>query len=108
MTCIVGTVQRNLKTECCMSNLEGAILSDYLLLQCVSKGGVADIYRARQNDEGNHEVAVKVFRSSFAQQAAFRDYFMAEAEKIGQFEHPHILPLLEFGEGEDLLYLVMP
>ncbi|HVB21180.1 MAG TPA: serine/threonine-protein kinase [Ktedonobacteraceae bacterium] len=91
-----------------MSNLEGAILSDYLLLQCISKGGIADVYRARQNGEGNHEVAAKVFRSSFAQRATFRDYFMTEAEKIGQFEHPYILPLLEFGEGEDLLYLVMP
>ncbi|HLJ33278.1 MAG TPA: serine/threonine-protein kinase [Ktedonobacteraceae bacterium] len=91
-----------------MSNLEGAILSDYLLLQCISKGGIADVYHARQNGEGNHEVAAKVFRSSFAQRAAFRDYFMAEAEKIGQFEHPHILPLLEFGEGEDLLYVIMP
>lgn len=91
-----------------MSNLEGAILSDYLLLQCISKGGIADVYRARQHGEGNHEVAAKVFRSSFAQRATFRGYFMAEAEKIGQFEHPHILPLLEFGEGEDLLYVVMP
>ncbi len=108
MTCIVGAIQRNLKTGCCMSNLEGAILSDYLLLQCISKGGIADVYRARQHSEGNYEVAAKVFRSSFAQRADFRDYFMAEAEKIGQIEHPHILPLLEFGEGEDLLYVVMP
>ncbi|MEO8970171.1 MAG: protein kinase [Ktedonobacteraceae bacterium] len=91
-----------------MSNLEGAILSDYFLLQCISKGGIADVYRAREQGEGNHEVAAKVFRSSFAQRATFRDYFMTEAEKIGQFEHPHILPLLEFGEGEDLLYVVMP
>ena len=91
-----------------MSNLEGAILSDYLLLQCISKGDVADVYRARQNGEGNHEVAAKVFRPTFAGRAAFREYFMTEAEKIGQFEHPNILPLLEFGEGEDLLYVVMP
>ncbi len=108
MTCIVGAIQRNLKTGCCMSNLEGAILSDYLLLQCISKGGIADVYRARQHGEGNYEVAAKVFRSSFAQRTDFRDYFMTEAEKIGQIEHAHILPLLKFGEGEDLLYVVMP
>jgi len=91
-----------------MSDLEGVMLSDYLLLQCISKGGMADVYRARQNGEGNFEVAVKVYRSSFAQQESFRDYFMAEAEKIGQFDHPNILPLLEFGEGEGLLYVVTP
>ena len=93
MVYMVGAILRNLKTGCCMSNLEGAILSDYLLLQCISKGGIADVYRAEQNGEGNHEVAAKVFRSSFAQRATFRDYFMTKPEKFGQFEHPHILPL---------------
>ena len=96
------------KRGICMSDLEGVILSDYLLLQCISKGGMADVYRARQNGEENFEVAVKVYRSSFAQQESFRDYFMAEAEKVGQFDHPNILPLLEFGEGDGLLYVVTP
>src|SRR5690349_11728706 len=90
-----------------MSDLEGVMLSDYLLLKCVSKGGVADVYRARQvTGEGNFEVAVKIFRPGYAQRESFREYFMTEAEKIGQFDHPNILPFLEFGEGEDLLYTV--
>ncbi len=94
---------------CRMSDLlEGAMLSEYLLLHCISRGGIADVYRARQTGEGNYEVAVKVFRPGFAQREPFRDYFMAEAEKIGQFEHPNILPFLEFGEGEGLLYSVTP
>ena len=88
--------------------LEGAMLSDYLLLQCISRGGVADVYRARQVGEGNYEVAVKIFRPGYARRESFREYFMAEAEKIGQFEHPNILPFLEFGEGENLLYSVTP
>src|SRR3989440_7241780 len=91
-----------------MSDLEGVILSDYLLLRCINKGGVADVYRARQNGEGNYEVAIKVYRPGYAQRDSFRDYFMAEAEKIGQFEHANILPFLEFGEGEGLLYAVTP
>ena len=88
--------------------LEGVQLSDFLLIKCISRGGVADVYRGRQVGEGNYEVAVKVFRPGYAQRAAFRDYFMTEAEKIGQFEHPNILPFLEFGEGEGLLYTVTP
>ena len=91
-----------------MSDLEGAILSEYLLLKCISKGGTADVYRARQQSGGNYEVAVKVFRPGYAQRKSFRDYFMAEADKIGQLDHPHILPFLEFGEGEGLLYTVTP
>jgi serine/threonine protein kinase len=88
--------------------LEGVMLSEYLLLQCISRGGIADVYRARQTGEGNYEVAVKVFRPGYAQRESFREYFMAEAEKIGLFEHQNILPFLEFGEGADLLYSVTP
>lgn len=107
-----------------MSDLEGVMLSDYLLLECISKGGVADVYRARRMEEGSeqridgeygrqseedgYEVAVKVFRSGYAQRESFRECFMTEAEKIGLFEHPNILPFLEYGEGEGLLYMVTP
>jgi serine/threonine protein kinase len=90
-----------------MSNLAGVVLSDYLLLECISRGSVADVYRARQND-GQYEVAVKVFRSGYAEREAFRAHFLQEAEKIGQFDHPHILPFIEYGEGEGLLYSVTP
>jgi serine/threonine protein kinase len=88
--------------------LEGVMLSEYLLLQCISRGRIADVYRARQTSEGNYEVAVKVFRTGFVQRGSFREYFMAEAGKAGQVEHPNILPILEFGEGEGLLYTVTP
>ena len=88
--------------------LEGVMLSEYLLLQCISRGKVADVYRARQTGEGNYEVAVKVLRTGYVQREFFREYFMTEAEKVGQFEHPNILPILEFGEGEGLLYSVTP
>lgn len=88
--------------------LEGVQLSDFLLVKCISRGGVADVYQGRQVSGGNYEVAVKIYRSGYAQRESFREYFMSEAEKIGQLEHPNILPFLEFGEGEGLLYAVTP
>ena len=95
-----------------MSDLTGVMLSDYLLQACINKGGVADVYRGRQVSgevlAQPFDVAVKVFRSGYAQRVSFREYFMTEAEKIGQFDHPNILPFLEYGEGENLLYLVTP
>lgn len=95
-----------------MSDLEGVMLSEYVLTRCISKGGVADVYRAHQVNEqgasGPFEVAVKVFRPGYAQRESFRTYFMTEAEKIGRLNHANILPFLEYGEGEDLLYLVTP
>ena len=83
------------------------MLSDYLLLECISRGSVADVYRARQNN-GQYEVAVKIFRPVYAERETFRTHFLREAEKIGQFDHPHILPFIEYGEGEGLLYSVTP
>lgn len=95
-----------------MSDLEGVLLGDYLLLQRLSKGGVADVYRARRmdevNTEGGHDVVVKIYRPTHARRETFREHFLSVAEKLGQLEHSHILPCLEYGEGEDLLYLVTP
>jgi serine/threonine protein kinase len=91
-----------------MSDLEGVILSDYLLLRRISKGGIADVYHARVQAQEGYEVAVKVYRSAYAQRKSFRQYFITQAERIGHLEHPHILPLLEYGEGENLLYTVAP
>ncbi len=84
------------------------MLSDYLLLERISRGNVADVYRARQNNAGQYEVAVKIFRPGYAEREIFRAYFLYEAEKIGQFDHPHILPFIEYGEGQGLLYSVTP
>ncbi|MBV9232084.1 MAG: protein kinase [Chloroflexi bacterium] len=91
-----------------MPDLEGIILGDYLLLECVSKGSIADVYRAQRNGEGSYEAAVKVFRPGYAQHESFRKYFMAEAEKIGHLVHPNILPFLAYGEREGVLYAVTP
>jgi serine/threonine protein kinase len=91
-----------------MANLEGVILSDYLLLECISRSSLADVYRACQHDASQYEVAVKVFRVDYAEREAFRSCFIYEADKIGKFAHPYILPLLEYGEGKELLYAVTP
>jgi hypothetical protein len=57
----------NRKRGICMSDLEGVMLSEYFLLQSIRRGGVADVYRARQNGEDSYEVAVKVYRPGYAQ-----------------------------------------
>ena len=60
-------------------------------------------------------MAIKVIRAGFGEDAIFRERFLREAQAISRLSHPHILPLIEFGEdhtpfGENhaLLYLVMP
>jgi serine/threonine protein kinase len=91
-----------------MAGLEGTRLGDYELVESIGSGGMAEVYRARQLTAFNREVAVKVIRSGFSQQDEFRARFLREAQAISRLSHPNILPLIEFGEENQNLYLVMP
>lgn len=91
-----------------MSDLEGVLLGDYYLEKRLSKGGIADVYYGHRSGQSTFEVALKVFHSRYAQQTSFRTHLRAQVEMIGHFEHPNILRVLEYGEGEGLLYVVTP
>ncbi len=92
-----------------MTDFVGETLGKYVLQQRISRSGVADVYRARCVDsDAAPDVAVKVFRANFARHVAFREYFMQATEKVSRFRHPNILPLLEYGVDEDVLYVVHP
>jgi serine/threonine protein kinase len=91
-----------------MAGLEGTRLGDYELVEQIGSGGMAEVYRAMQLTAFNREVAVKVIRPGFSQQQEFRARFLREAQAISRLSHPNILPLIEFGEESQTLYLVMP
>ncbi|GAC1359845.1 MAG: hypothetical protein NVS2B12_38460 [Ktedonobacteraceae bacterium] len=84
------------------------MLGDYCLEERLSRGGIAAVYYGYRNGQPDYKVAVKVFHAKYAQQPAFRAHLRAQVEMIGRFEHAHILPMLEYGEGEGLLYVVTP
>jgi serine/threonine protein kinase len=91
-----------------MPGLEGTRLGAYELIERVGEGGMADVYRARQLTAFGREVALKVIRPEFTGDEPFRRRFLREAHAISRLSHPHILPLIEFGDERGLLYLVMP
>src|SRR5215467_2118216 len=91
-----------------MAGLEGTRLGAYELIQRVGAGGMAEVYRARQLTAFNREVAIKVIRAHFTEDPSFRERFLREAQAITKLSHPNILPLIEFGEEDGVLYLVMP
>lgn len=91
-----------------MAGLEGARLGAYELVERIGGGGMADVYRAKQTTAFGREVAVKVIRSGFSEDQMFRERFLREAQAIAKLSHPNILPLIEFGQEGDILYLVMP
>lgn len=91
-----------------MAGLEGMKLGSYEILQRIGSGGMAEVYRARQLTAFGREVAIKVVRAGYSEDPNFRERFLREAQAISKLSHPNILPLIEFGEQEEMLYLVMP
>jgi tRNA A-37 threonylcarbamoyl transferase component Bud32 len=88
--------------------LQGTHLGKYELIECIGQGGMADVYRAKQFSAFEREVALKVMRPEYTGDRVFRWRFLREAHAISRLSHPNILPLIEFGEEDEILYLVMP
>lgn len=89
-----------------MTDLTGRTLGAYQIIEEIGHGGMANVYRATQPSIGR-EVAVKVLPSHFLQDRTFVKRFTREVQVIARLQHPHILPVYDFGEQEGLPYIVM-
>src|SRR5712692_3618662 len=87
-----------------MGLTSGAMFGPYRILGRLGAGGMATIYHAYQPNP-EREVALKVISPALAKQAAFRARFRREANVLARLEHPHILPIYEVGEIEELPYI---
>jgi serine/threonine protein kinase len=104
---LADLINRAMLLEDSMAGLEGARLGAYELIERVGSGGMADVYRAKPSGAGR-EVAAKIIRRGFSEDPLFRQRFLREAQAIAQLSHPHISPLIDFGEEQDIFYLMMP
>src|SRR4051794_25340273 len=59
----------------------------------------------RAGGPGRTEVALKVLRPELAADEAFRKRFEREATMASKVDHPNVVPILERGEADGLLYL---
>ncbi len=89
-----------------MSELVGRVFRSYEILQELGRGGMAVVYLARQQNM-DRLVAIKVISAAYSQEPDFRARFDQEARTIARLEHPHILPVIDYGEEEFGAYLVM-
>src|SRR5437899_2943673 len=67
---------------------------------------MATVYLA-EDMRHRRQVAVKVLRPELAATLG-ADRFTREIETVAQFQHPHILPLLDSGQADGFFYYVMP
>ena len=89
-----------------MADLSGKTFGQYQLLEPISSGGMATIYRAYQPGL-DRVVAIKVLPEFLLNQPGFLERFKIEAQAIAKLDHPHILPVYDYGEAERTPYLVM-
>src|SRR5574341_871309 len=90
-----------------MSDLIGQMLGQYTITEQLGMGGMAAVYRARQESIGR-EVAVKLMLPHvLALDETFLDRFHREVKIAASLQHPHILPIYDFGDYEGQPYIVM-
>lgn len=89
-----------------MANLEGKVFGPYKLEAQLGRGGMATVYRAYQESVKRY-VAVKVMSQELAEDPGFVKRFTSEAQLIASLQHPHILPVIDYGQTDGLPYLVM-
>jgi serine/threonine-protein kinase len=85
----------------------GQTLGRYRLEASLGRGGMAEVFRARDERLGR-TVAVKVILPSFASEPHFAERFLREARMVASLEHPHFLPVYVSGDENGVPYLVMP
>src|ERR1700738_2566571 len=91
-----------------MLSLEGKQLGNYDVTRRIRVGGMGAVYEGRQRTAFDRRVAIKVILGDYASDRDMRRRFMREARTVARLHHPHILPLIEFGDEQGILYLVMP
>ena len=91
--------------------LIGAWLGSCHIERLLGAGGMSAIYLAQQ-ERPRRLVAVKVLRPHLLADARQWPLFLArfrrEADATAALDHANIVPIYEFGEQDDLAYLVMP
>ena len=90
-----------------MSNLQpGQMLGPYRIINQIGQGGMAAVYKAYQPSM-DRNVAIKVLPGQLAESKEFAARFRQEAHIIAKLEHPHILPVFDYGESDGTSYFVM-
>jgi len=89
-----------------LDRLKAALAERYAIERELGSGGMATVWLARDLRYAR-QVAVKVLRPDLSA-ALGADRFLREIRITAQLNHPHILPLLDSGEADGLLFYVMP
>ena len=89
-----------------LTRLATSLAGHYEVQRELGAGGMATVYRA-VDLKHQRDVAIKVLHPDLGA-ALGGERFLSEIRTTARLQHPHVLPLLDSGEADDLLYYVMP
>jgi serine/threonine protein kinase len=89
-----------------MTDLVGHTLGQYQVTGQIGKGGMSTVYQAIQTSM-KRTVAIKVLPRTLTHEEKFLERFYREVEIVSSLQHPHILPVYDFGEYDGMPYIVM-
>ena len=78
----------------------------YEIESFVSRGGMGEVYRARDT-RLDRTVAIKLVSPGVIENVAHRERFEREARAASSLNHPHICSVYDVGEWNDIPFLVM-
>ena len=89
-----------------MLNIGDMLDNRYEILSRIGQGGMSYVYRATDTTLGR-EVAVKVLKEEFAEDAEFVERFKNEARAAARLSHPNIVAVYDIVDSGELHYIVM-
>ena len=84
----------------------GSRLGHYRILSLLGRGGMADVYRAEDERLGR-VVALKALPPEFARDPELVERFRREVRAAARLNHPNIVTVFEFGQGEGQHFYTM-
>ena len=89
-----------------MTDIGTVLGGRYRLVELLGQGGMATIYRARDN-QLERDVAVKILRPEYGADPDFIDRFRHEAQAAASLNHPGIVAVHDYGNDPAGPYIVM-
>jgi len=86
--------------------LPGSRLGPYEIIESIGRGGMGEVYRARDT-RLQRLVAIKTVASHAIADARFRDRFEREARAVAALSHPNILAIHDVGSHEGIPYVAI-
>jgi eukaryotic-like serine/threonine-protein kinase len=86
------------------TDLCGRTIGEYHILRRIGRGGMAEVYLADQ-ESLKRQVAIKVLRPEYTQDAQYLKRFRHEAKAAGSLNHANIVGVYQIGEADGIQFI---